>query len=191
MVVSPLVSVAVNVERVLTVFAKIGAWLGLALVLVVCFDVVTRKLGVNKEQVFGFNSTQVQETEYWLHTLLFSLTLGWAYLRQAHVRIDLLRERLSRRTQYIIEILGGLFFLLPYAAIGTFYCARYTYVSYLENEVSNSTIGLSHLWLLKSLMPIMFILLGFAGLAVIFKALAGLAGRLPDDMISETIGGGH
>ena len=68
---SPLASVAVQVDRLLTFFAKIGAWLGVVLVLVVCFDVVTRKLGINKEQVFGFNSTQVQETEYWLHTFLF------------------------------------------------------------------------------------------------------------------------
>ena len=75
---SPLTSMAVNIDRVLSFIAKIGAWLGVALVLVVCFDVVTRKLGINKKQVFGFNSTQVQETEYWLHTLLFSLTLGGA-----------------------------------------------------------------------------------------------------------------
>ncbi len=184
-------NIAVYIDRLLTFLAKIGAWLGVALVLVVCFDVVTRKLGVNKEQVFGFNSTQVQETEYWLHTLLFSLTLGWAYLRQAHVRIDLLRERLSLRARYIIEILGCLFFLLPYAAIGINYCAKYAYVSYLENEVSNSTIGLSHIWVLKSLMPIMFLLLGLAAIAIILKSLAGLMGQLPDDMVAETIGGEH
>ncbi len=188
---SPLASAAIYVDRLLTFIAKIGAWLGVVLVLVVCFDVVTRKLGVNKEQVFGFNSTQVQETEYWLHTLLFSLTLGWAYLRQAHVRIDLLRERLSLRTQYVIEILGSLFFLLPYAGIGLYYCARYAYVSFLENEVSNSTIGLSHIWILKSLMPVMFILLALAGLAMIFKSIAGLNRKLPADMIGETVGGEH
>jgi len=189
--VSPLASAAVYVDRLLTFLAKIGAWLGVALVLVVCFDVVTRKLGVNKEQVFGFNSTQVQETEYWLHTFLFSLTLGWAYLRQAHVRIDLLRERLSLRSRYVIEILGCVFFLLPYAAIGLNYCAKYAYVSFLENEVSNSTIGLSHIWILKGLMPVMFFLLGLAGLAMICKSIAGLAGKLPEDMIAETIGGEH
>ena len=188
---SPLPSVAVQVDRVLTFLAKIGAWLGVVLVLVVCFDVVTRKLGINKEQVFGFNSTQVQETEYWLHTFLFSLTLGWAYLRQSHVRIDLLRERLSLNTRYIIEILGGLFFLLPYSIIGVYYCGKYAYVSFLENEVSNSTIGLSHIWILKGLMPVMFLLLGLAGLAVIFKSIAGLTGGLPDDMVKETIGGDH
>ncbi|MGI9364228.1 MAG: TRAP transporter small permease subunit [Rhizobiaceae bacterium] len=188
---SPLASAAVLIDRVLSFIAKIGAWLGVVLVLVVCFDVVTRKLGVNKEQVFGFNSTQVQETEYWLHTLLFSLTLGWAYLRQSHVRIDLLRERLSLNTQYVIEILGGLFFLLPYSAIGIYYCSKYAYVSYLENEVSNSTIGLSHIWILKSLMPVMFLLLGLAAIAMIFKSIAGLMGRLPENMIAETVGGDH
>ena len=107
------------------------------------------------------------------------------------MRIDLLRERLSLRAQYTIEILGGLFFLLPYSAIGVYYCAKYAYVSFLENEVSNSTIGLSHIWVLKSLMPIMFLLLGLAGLAIILKAAAGLMGRLPDDLVAETVGGDH
>ena len=57
--------------------------------------------------------------------------------------------------------------------------------------MSNSTIGLSHIWVLKSLMPIVFLLLGLAGLAVIFKSVAGLMGRLLDDMVRETIGEDH
>lgn len=188
---SALVRMSLAIDRILTVLAKTGAWLGGVLVLVVVFDVITRKMGVNKEQVFGFNSTQIQESEYWLHTFLFSLVLGWAYLRQAHVRIDLLRERLGLRAKYWIEILGCAVFLIPYTLIGGYYCILYTYSSFLEGEVSKSTIGLSHIWVVKSAIPLMFFLLGLAGLAVLLKAVAGLRGELPQEMIGETIGSDH
>ena len=49
---SPLTSLASIIDRVLSFLAKIGAWIGVVLVIVVCFDVVTRKLGVNKLMPF-------------------------------------------------------------------------------------------------------------------------------------------
>ena len=53
-------------DRVLRFFASVGGWLGLALVLVVCYDVITRYFGVPKPA--GLNSTMIQEFEYWLHS---------------------------------------------------------------------------------------------------------------------------
>ncbi len=188
---SALVRASIAIDRLLTLLAKTGAWLGGILVVIVVFDVVTRKMGVNKEQVFGFNSTQIQESEYWLHTFLFALVLGWAYLRQSHVRIDLIREQFGLRVKYWIEILGCIIFLLPYTIIGAYYCTLYTYSSFLEGEVSKSTIGLSYIWVVKAAIPLMFVLLGLAGLAILFKAIAGLRNELPAHMIPETIGGDH
>ena len=51
------------IDALLGFIARTGAIAGLLLVLVVVFDVVTRKMGVNKEALFGFNSTQFQESE--------------------------------------------------------------------------------------------------------------------------------
>ena len=115
--------------------------------------------------------------------------IGYAYLRQAHVRIDLVRERLQLRSKFIFEMFGCVVFLLPYSIIGIYYTSLYVHASYLENEISKSVIGLSHIWILKSFMPIMFLLLFLAGLAQLMKSLLGAMGKLPDDRISETLGG--
>ena len=74
------------IDGFLWVMAKMGAWCALLLVLVVTYDVTTRYLGVPK--VFGLTSTMLQESEYWLHSFLIVLVLGYAYTKQSHVRID-------------------------------------------------------------------------------------------------------
>ena len=177
------------VDRLLGFVARIGAWAGILLVVVVVYDVVTRYFGVPR--LFGLNATQVQEFEYWLHTILFSLVIGYAYTRQGHVRIDLVRDRLPLRAKYLIEILGCLFFLIPFCLIAFKYQLAYTLASYQEGEVSKSVIGLSHIWILKSFLPALFLLLFLAGLSQLIKAIAGITGTLPEDKTSQAVGGDH
>ena len=176
-----------GIDRFLEVCAKIGMWFGLALVVVVCYDVLSRYFGVPKP--FGLNSTMVQESEYWLHTFLFALLIGYTYTRQGHVRIDLVRDRLPLKAKYAIEMFGCLFFLISYAVVAGIYCYSYALASYYEGEASKSVIGLSHIWILKSALPILFLLLGLAGVSQFIKSTAGFLGRLPDDKIAETVGG--
>lgn len=186
-IVQGLLKLSGAIDAMLAFIGRIGAWMGLLLVLTVCYDVVTRYFGVPK--AFGLNSTQIQESEYWLHTFLFALTIGYTYTRQAHVRIDLVRDRFSLRTKYWIEIFGILVFLLTYVIIGIWFTLNYAYQSFIEHEVSKSTIGLSNIWILKSTLPVMFILLGLAGLSQLIKAAAGLRGVLPENKIASVIGG--
>ena len=175
------------IDRLLKAVAALGSWAGLLLILAVCYDVASRYFGVPKP--FGLNSTMVQESEYWLHTVLFTLVMGYAYTRQAHVRIDLVRERLPIRARYVIEIVGILAFLLTYVAVASYYTYKYALASFQEHEVSSSTIGLTNLWILKSFLVAMFILLGLAGLSQLIKSVAGLLGRLPPEKMAETLGG--
>ena len=186
---SGLLRVSGFIDAVLAWFGRIAAWAGLLLVLVVVYDVVSRYAGVPKP--FGLNSTKIQESEYWLHSVLFAFMIGYAYTRQAHVRIDLVRESLPLRVKYMIEMLGCLIFLIPYACLATYYCASYAYTSFLEDEVSKSVIGLSNIWILKATMPIMFALMGLAGVSQFLKSLAGYTGALPREAAVTTLGGDH
>ncbi len=169
--------------------ARIGAWAGLIMVLVVVFDVVSRYFGVPKP--FGLNSTKIQESEYWLHTILFSFVIGYAYINQSHIRIDLVRDRLPLRYKYLIEILGCAIFAIPFCLIALNYTISYAHASYLEHEVSKSVIGLTNIWILKSCLGVLFILLLLASISQLIKAMAGIMGQLPKDMVSETLGGDH
>lgn len=176
-------------DRFLAAIAKIGAWAGFLLIFIVVYDVVTRYLGLPRG--FGINATQIQEFEYWLHTILFSLFIGYAYVRQGHVRIDIVRDRVPLRVKYLIEVVGILVFLIPFCIIAINYHLNYAVTSYQEGEISKSVIGLTNLWILKSFLPIMFVLLFIAALSQLIKSVAGLLGVLPDDQIAATVGGDH
>ncbi|HUF45206.1 MAG TPA: TRAP transporter small permease subunit, partial [Aestuariivirgaceae bacterium] len=152
-------------------------------------DVVSRYYGVPKP--FGLNSTQVQESEYWLHSILFALVIGYAYIRQAHVRIDLVRGRLPIRAKYVIEMTGCLLFLIPGAVVIAWLAIGYTVFSYTTGEVSKSVIGLSNIWILKAFLPIMYGLMVLAGISQFIKSLAGFLGRLPPHRELEALGGDH
>ena len=182
-----LLAVSAAIDRVLSAIAKLGGWFGALLVLVVCYDVVTRYFGVPKP--FGLNSTQIQESEYWLHAFLIVMTIGYAYLRQAHVRIDLVRDSRPRRVKFIIEIVGILIFLLPYSVLGLWLSWPYAVTSFLQGEVSKSQIGMSNIWILKGSLVLLFGLMGLAAVSQLIKAVAGLLGRLPEAMVGRTLGG--
>jgi len=53
--------------------------------------------------------------------ILIFLTFGYTYLRDGHVRVDVFRRHWSARRIAWIELIGGLFVLLPLAAILTWY----------------------------------------------------------------------
>lgn len=181
-----LLRVSHAIDTLLGAVGRIGAWASLLLVLIVCYDVVSRYFGVPKP--FGLNSTMIQESEYWVHTYLFALVIGFAYLRQAHVRIDLFRQGLSTRGKFAIEFVGCLLFLIPYAGIGIYLTYGYVATSFAQGEVSKSVVGLSNIWLLKGALYPLYVMMGLAGLSQLIKALAGLLGVLPQEQVSVVTG---
>ena len=164
-----LIRVSEGLDRVITKIGKIAAWAGLALILVTVFDVVTRRF-------FVLGSTKLQELEWHFHTILFAFCLGFAYLKDAHVRIDLVREGLSERTQWWIELAGCLLFLIPYCALVIYFSIDYTYKSFATDEVSASATGLTHRWIIKSAIPLGFIFLALSGVAVVLRKIVELFG---------------
>ncbi|MXU66622.1 TRAP transporter small permease subunit [Oceanomicrobium pacificus] len=177
------------IDRTLRVLALTGGWLGALLVVVVCYDVITRYFGVPKPA--GLNSTMIQESEYWLHAYLIMLAVGYGYTRQTHVRIDLLREGFSERRKYWIEIVGICLALVPYSLLGIWLSFGYAKQSFLSGEISKSQTGLSNLWLLKAGMVLLFVLLLLAALSQLIKCIAGLRGDLDEDTRDQLLNGGH
>jgi TRAP-type mannitol/chloroaromatic compound transport system permease small subunit len=163
---------------------RIAAWSGLLLVLVTIADVtmrsatqssweVLRDMSAAQQRLFG--STALQELEWHLHTVLFLFCLGYAYIKGAHVRIDLVRERLSARTRALIEILGILFFLLPFCGLVIIYGIEFTAVSFEQGEGSASGGGLAHRWIIKATLPAGMTLLALSGIASLLRNITALS----------------
>lgn len=178
-----------RLDRLLSFFASIGGWLGFGLVVVVCYDVITRYFGVPKPA--GLNSTMIQEFEYWLHSGLIVFAIGYAYSRNSHVRIDLLRDTFSKKTKHMIEMIGISLALIPYSAIGLWLSWPFVKQSFISGEISKSQTGLSHLWIVKAGLLALFLLLLFAGISQLIKSLAGYTGHLSEAEEENLLGGGH
>lgn len=144
--------------RFVTFTGKAAAWTSIALILVILTDVILRRY-------FVIGSAKLQELEWHLHGILFLLTIGWAYLQGAHVRIELLRERWSARTKAWVELWGILFFLLPFTATAIYFGIDYVEMSYRNAEVSASMTGLGYRWAIKSVLVAGLGLLLLAGIA--------------------------
>lgn len=177
------------IDRLVSFFATIGGWLGFALVVVVCYDVITRYFGVPKPA--GLNSTMIQEFEYWLHSGLIVFAIGYAYTKNAHVRIDLLRENFSNKTKHLIEIIGITIALIPYSAIGLYLSWPFVRQSFLSGEISKSQTGLSNLWIVKAGLIALFVLLLLAAISQLIKSVAGYLEHVHPEDEEELLGGGH
>lgn len=156
-------------DRFISRIGKLAAWATLLLMATIVFDVVTRRFLV-------LGSTRLQEFEWHVHTVLFAFCLGFAYLANAHVRIDLVRERLSKRTQWWIELVGIVLFLFPYCVLVIYFGYDFTMRSFFQHEASASATGLPYRWIIKSAIPIGFSLLLLSGVAVLLRKIVELFG---------------
>ena len=157
-----IVSISQFLEKIVTFFGKLGSWLAIPLIFIIIFDIVTRRF-------FILGSTKLQEMEWHLHTALFLLVLGYAYLKDSHVRIEIVREKYSTLIKSIFETLGILVFLIPYTILVIFYGIDFVTRSFNLNEVSSALTGLSHRWIIKFFIPFGMFLLFLAGVSILIK----------------------
>jgi TRAP-type mannitol/chloroaromatic compound transport system permease small subunit len=148
-----------------------ASWLFLPLIAITVFDVTIRKLvwiQLWLLENFGriFQSTLLQELEWHFHTALFALVLGYGYIWNTHVRVDLVRENLAFRKQAWLEFLGLTFFMIPYCLIVIYFASIYAYDSWAIGEISASQVGLTHRWIIKSVLALGLVVAALAGVAV-------------------------
>lgn len=146
------------IESLLGFVARTSAWMFIACIVVITFDVITRKVGF---QIPGVGSTRLQELEWHLHGILLTTWLGFAYLKNAHVRIDIFVSGLSYRRKVWIELFGCVVMAAPYLIIALPYAHDFFMTSLLQNESSDAPTGLPYRWIIK-----FFLYVGFLGIAL-------------------------
>ncbi|MGH7265343.1 MAG: TRAP transporter small permease subunit [Candidatus Rokuibacteriota bacterium] len=168
-----LVAASDALHRGLAVIADQAVWLLVALTGVICVDVVSRKLGI---QIPGLGSTTLQELEWHLHAVLFSLWLGFAYLVNAHPRVDSYSEAFSLRTKAWVELLGCLVFAIPYCYVLVRWGVPFVAASFAAGESSESVGGIPYRWIIKGVFVAGLFLLLAAVLSMTLRLVAFLLG---------------
>ena len=166
-----LLRLADAIDRTNEWIGRAVAWLGLAAVLVCTANAVAR-------YTLNLASNAWLELQWYLNSAVFLLIASWALKRNEHVRIDVINGRLSPRTQAWIDILGGLFMLLPTVIIIGWYSWPSLVNSFEIQEYSSDPGGLIR-WPVRLLIPVAFALLGLQGVSELIKRVAFLKGLLP------------
>ncbi|MEM7443500.1 MAG: TRAP transporter small permease subunit [Pseudomonadota bacterium] len=184
-----LLKVSDGLKAIVNAIGRVAAWLALVLMLVILFDVITRYMKGSDwidnypglREFFATidpyaSSTKLQELEWHLHGVLFLLCLGYAYVKDAHVRIELLRENFSMRVRAWIEMIGILLALLTYCYVVISFGFDFAERAFTRNEGSSAMTGLPDRWIIKSFLPIGFFVLALAGLSVLLRCFVFLFG---------------
>jgi len=145
------------------------AWLVLAMVLLICYDVAMRYL-------LQQGSVALQELEWHLFALIFLLGSAYTLKHDEHVRVDIIYQsrKLSDKHRALINIIGILLFLLPFCILILISAWPFVENAYFYNEGSPDPGGLPYRYLLKASILIAFSMLILQGLAELLRNILKL-----------------
>lgn len=129
------------------------AFASLALPLLIAIPV----LNVVGRRVGDVGSGLLYEIESGLFFAMLMLSFGYTYLRDGHVRIDLVREKLSARWIAQIELLGCLAILIPLSGLLIADGVRAAWIAFVQGERLADT-DMPYQWVLKATVPLGFLL---------------------------------
>ena len=135
----------------------------------IIFMVIIQLIIVMARYIFGIGFLKLQELLIYLHGLSFTLAAGYTLLNDEHVRVDLIYRASSNMYKSIINILGSLFFLIPFCLITYSTSLPYVKRSWKIFEGSPETSGLNAVYLLKTALIIFPLLLLIQAVSIIYR----------------------
>lgn len=160
------------IERLEWINRAVGllvAWLALAMVLVTFVVVVLR-------YIFDSGSIALQESVTYMYALLFMLGAAYTLQQDGHVRVDIFYQRFSDRGRAWVNLLGTLFLLVPVAVFLLLSSWGYVADAWAVREGSREAGGIPGVWLLKTLLLVMPVLMLVQGLIWVLRNGLFLAG---------------
>ena len=157
---------------------KLIRWLVLAAVLISAGNAIVRK-------AFNVGSNAYLEVQWYLFAGVFMLGAGYAFLRNAHVRIDFISSKLSKRTNAVIDILGIVVFVIPLCLILITLSWPFFVNAWNTGEMSSNAGGLIR-WPVYLLVPVGFSILLLQSLSELIKRIAFLRGLIAEPISVES-----
>jgi TRAP-type mannitol/chloroaromatic compound transport system permease small subunit len=155
--------IADGIDRITAAIGRIAAWCSLYVVVAEFAAVVLR-------YALNFGSIRLQESVLYAHAGLFMLAAAWTLQVDGHVRVDIFYTRATPRARALVDLLGAVIFLLPFAAALFALTLPYVERSWLIFEGSPQPSGLPFVYLLKTVILIFASLIGLQGVAQVIRA---------------------
>ncbi len=150
------------VEKIIQKVGSFCSWLSFALVILITLDVFLR-------YIFNFSSASLYELEWHFFAFIFLLGSSITLQKDEHVRVDVFYNKLSNKKKEIVNLIGNIFFLLPFSIV-----IFYTSLPFVEDslkilESSPDPGGLPFRFIIKLVIPLSFLLLALQGVINIIK----------------------
>ncbi len=143
---------------------RIISWLTLFLVLMQFIIVVGH-------YIFRDGSIFLQESLLYMHSMIFLGASAYTLRHNGHVRVDVFYSRFREKTRAWINLIGGLFFLLPITILIFWMAWPYVVSSWQSFEGSIESSGIQAVYLLKSMILFFAASLFLQGISLLLHSL--------------------
>ena len=164
-----LLKLSAVIDKVNELIGKLVMWLVLAAVIISAGNATLRK-------AFNIGSNAWLEIQWYLFAGVFMLGVGYVMLKNAHVRIDFISSKLSKRTNAIIDAIGIVIFTIPLAIIMIDFAWPVFMRAINTGEMSQNAGGLIR-WPVWFLLPAGFTILLLQAFSELIKRIAFLTGH--------------
>jgi TRAP-type mannitol/chloroaromatic compound transport system permease small subunit len=147
-------------------FGRIATWAVLIATLISAGNAASRYM-------FSASSNAWLEIQWYMFAVMVLLGAPYVLKLNEHVRVDLFYSMLPERGRLWIDLLGGIFFLLPICIIMVYFTWPWFVESWRINESSMNAGGLVR-WPVKLILPIGFALVALQGVSEIIKRIQAL-----------------
>lgn len=148
-------------------FGTVATWLVLLAVLIATGNAISR-------YAFSASSNAWLEVQWYMFAAMVFFGAPYTLKLNGHVRVDVIYTALSERGRIWIDILGGIFFLLPFCTVLLYFTWPWFLDSWRIGEMSSNAGGLIR-WPVKLVLPVGFALLALQGLSEFIKRIAALS----------------
>ncbi|MBN8632598.1 MAG: TRAP transporter small permease subunit [Rhodobacterales bacterium] len=167
-----LLAISRGIDRVTAFIGKFVMWLILLAVVVSAGNAIVRK-------VFSTSSNSWLELQWYLFGAAFMGAAAYTLQQNEHIRIDIFYGTRTRRTQHWIDLLGHLFFTLPFVVLMTWMLIPYAMQAYRIGQISTNAGGLL-IWPARAILAAGFVLLIAQIISEIIKKIAVMQGLIED-----------
>ena len=164
-----LLKVSKLIDSVNEWIGKLTMWLVLAAVIISAGNATLRK-------VFNIGSNAWLEIQWYLFGAVFMLGVGYVMLKNAHVRIDFISSKLSKRSNAVIDAIGIVVFTIPLAIIMIDLGWPMFERAWTSGEMSQNAGGLIR-WPAWALLPLGFAILLLQAVSELIKRIAFITGH--------------
>lgn len=164
---------ALRIEVFVGLVGRVIAWSSVLLVINIIVQVFLR-YGLKKDSI------AIGELEWHFYAVMVMMSLSYAQVKDAHVRVDILHRLFPPRVKQVIEIVGIGIFLIPLAAIIFWYGCDFTSDAWRIGEKSPSPGGMPWRWAIKAFIPIGAAMLMLSSIARLLRLITGSL-QVPDE----------